>query len=178
MKKIILVPALLGVMGLGGVIAVAGGNIVGSANQANVLTKVEIEKKALDVVQGKITELEFENEGTKSYYEVEIVTSDAEYDLKLDAFTGDLLRKKKEPIIPTQTNTTNVKSDNVNDENTNHTNSNQSKQTITTTAPNVSSQPRVNDDGDDRYDDDRYEDDDDDQYDDDRYEDDDDHNDD
>ncbi|MCP1146144.1 PepSY domain-containing protein [Lysinibacillus endophyticus] len=96
MKKIILVPALLGVMGIGGLVALGDGNIIGSANSADILSKSEIEKKALKEVNGKITELEYEKEGLKSFYEVEVTTSDAEYDLLFDAQTGELLKKHKE----------------------------------------------------------------------------------
>mgnify|MGYP001196912262 CR=1 FL=1 len=96
MKKIILVPALLGVMSIGGLIAVGDGNIIGSANNSNILSKSEIEKKALKEVNGVITELEYEQKGLKSYYEVEVITRDAEYDLLFDAQTGKLLKKQKE----------------------------------------------------------------------------------
>lgn len=41
MKKIILVPALLGIMSIGGVIAVSGDNLVGSANSSKELTKMK-----------------------------------------------------------------------------------------------------------------------------------------
>jgi len=98
MKKIILVPALLGVMGIGGIIAVAGGEIVGSADTSKVLTKSQIEKKVLAEVDGKITEIDFDKEGLISLYEVEVVTSEAEYDLKFDAFTGELLKKKIDEV--------------------------------------------------------------------------------
>lgn len=96
MKKIILVPALLGVMGIGGAIAAVGGNLVGSADSSKQLSTSEIEKRALQVVDGTIKEIEFEKEGKRSYYEVDIVTDDFEYDLKFDAFTGELLKKKKD----------------------------------------------------------------------------------
>lgn len=96
MKKIILVPALLGVMGIGGVMAAVGGNLIGSADSSNLLSVSEIEKKAIQVVDGKIKDIELEKEGKKSYYEVDIVTDDFEYDLKFDAFTGELLKKKKD----------------------------------------------------------------------------------
>ncbi|MEK9199739.1 PepSY domain-containing protein [Ureibacillus sp. FSL E2-3493] len=174
MKKVILVPVLLGVMGIGGIIAVTGGNITGSAN-AEKLTTSEVEKKALAEVKGTIRDIEFETGVTRSYYEVEVITDDAEYDLKLDAFSGELLKKTKErldyddTIQNTQTNT---------NTNTNTTNSaKNSNVNASTKAPkqnnNVYDDNRYDDyydDLDDRYDDDlddRYDDDDDD----DRYDD-------
>lgn len=196
MRKVILVPALLGVMGIGGVIAVAGGNIVGSADSPKKLSASEIEKKALAEVNGTITDFEFEREGTRSYYEVEIITSNAEYDLKFDAFTGELLKKRKErlekdDIIKAsykQVLTNNTADANLNDNRDdsastkNSTVSQSSKATAGNESTNQKSavQPRVDDDyyDDDRYDDlddlydDLYDDDDDDF--DDRYDDDDD----
>ncbi|MCM3389416.1 PepSY domain-containing protein [Ureibacillus chungkukjangi] len=105
MKKIILVPALLGIMSIGGVIAVSGDNLVGSANSSKELTKNEIEKKALAEVDGKITEIELEKEGAALLYEVEIVTADAEHDLKFNALTGELLKKTKDDIKKSKPNT-------------------------------------------------------------------------
>ena len=106
MKKIVLVPALIGVMGIGGLIAVAGNNTFEAANIAEEpvksseqvrLSVEEIEKRALELVNGDgaiITDVEFESEGKWSHFEVEIVTKEAEYELKLDAFTGELLEKE------------------------------------------------------------------------------------
>lgn len=96
MKKIILVPALLGVMGIGAALAVSGGSLTGSANNQKVITLDVIEKKALAEVNGTIRDIEYEKVGTKNYYEVEVYTADAEYDLKFDAVTGELLKKKKD----------------------------------------------------------------------------------
>lgn len=96
MKKIILVPALLGVMGIGAALAVSGGNLTGSANNQKVITLDVIEKKALAEVNGTIRDIEYGKVGTKNYYEVEVFTADAEYDLKFDAVTGELLKKKKD----------------------------------------------------------------------------------
>ncbi|QCR33896.1 PepSY domain-containing protein [Lysinibacillus sp. SGAir0095] len=152
MKKIILVPALLGVMGIGGIIAVAGGNIVGSADTSVVLTKSQIEKKALAEIEGKITEIVFDKEGLLNVYEVEIVTADAEYDFKFDATSGELLKKRKD------------------DEYHDVKNSNTNASTNTNTESNSTIQE---DDGDDWYDDDQYDDDDDQDNLDDRYDDDD-----
>lgn len=95
MKKIILVPALLGVMGIGGFIAVTGGSLVGSASE---LTIDQIKEKALSEVNGTIREVELENEGSRKYYKIEVVTEDAEYDLKFDATTGELINKHKDDL--------------------------------------------------------------------------------
>lgn len=96
MKKAILVPAILGVMGIGGAIAVYGDQLIGSANNEKVLTLEQIEQKALAEVKGVIRDVEFDRNAITSYYDVEVVAVDAEYDLKFDAVTGNLLSKKKD----------------------------------------------------------------------------------
>lgn len=96
MKKMILVPALLGVMGIGGTLAIYGENLIGSANNEKLLTLEQIEKKALAEVKGQIRDIEFERNAVTSYYDVEVVTKDAEYDLKFDAVSGKLLFKTKD----------------------------------------------------------------------------------
>lgn len=95
MKKFIFVPALLGVMGIGGLIAVTGGNLVGLASE---LTIDQIKEKALNEVNGTIREVEVEHEGNRKYYEIEVVTEDAEYDLKIDATTGELIKRHKDDL--------------------------------------------------------------------------------
>ena len=189
MKKVVLVPTLLGVMGIGGFIAIVGGDLISSANSSEKLTVEQIEKKALQAVNGRITELEFEKEGTRSFYEVEVTTKDAEYDLKFDALTGELLKKDKDLLDlddrrdgdfddnPTSQNTI-VNSVMVDDQDdkqveqpvkTQSTTATQKTETQKSTNPTPTKVVVTYDD--DLYDDDRY---DDDLYDDDRYDDDDD----
>ncbi|CAM5217458.1 hypothetical protein UACE39S_03709 [Ureibacillus acetophenoni] len=185
MKKIILVPALLGVMGIGGIIVVAGGSLVGSASE---LTVEEIKEKALAEVNGTIREVEFEKEGSKTFYEIEIATEDAEYDLKFDASTGKLIKKhkddrddQKQVLVNGGVNQNNDNSDDSNNkEQTVPQISSSNKETIKTEQKQTVTSPTTNQgikqdddyDDDDRYDDDhRYEDDD-------RYDDDDDNDDD
>ncbi|MGE7114543.1 PepSY domain-containing protein [Lysinibacillus sp. NPDC047702] len=95
MKKIILIPAILGVLGVG---AVVGSTtlLTGNAEEKKVLTMQEIEKKALAVVNGTVADIEFDQNRYRSIYEVEVHTETEEHDLKFDAFTGKLLKQKKE----------------------------------------------------------------------------------
>ncbi|MGA3602208.1 PepSY domain-containing protein [Lysinibacillus agricola] len=95
MKKIILIPALVGVLGVGAAIG-STTLITGNAQEKKVLTMQEIEKKALKVVNGTVTDIEFDQNQYRSVYEVEVYTDTEEYDLKFDAYTGELLKQKKE----------------------------------------------------------------------------------
>lgn len=97
MKKIILIPALVGVLGIGAVIG-STSLLSGNAQENKVLTMQEIEKKALAVVNGTVTNIEFDKERTGDVYEVEITNATEEHDLKFDAYTGKLLSQKKEAL--------------------------------------------------------------------------------
>src|SRR5690606_16524706 len=54
---------------------------------------------------GTITELELDREGNNPYYEIEIVNEDhgTEYELKVDANTGEILKLKEKRIVPVET---------------------------------------------------------------------------
>ncbi|UZM99767.1 PepSY domain-containing protein [Lysinibacillus sp. MHQ-1] len=56
----------------------------------------KIEKKALAVVEGTVVDIELDQNNYRSVYEVEVHTDTDEYDLKFDAYTGKLLKQKKE----------------------------------------------------------------------------------
>ncbi|WP_369436309.1 PepSY domain-containing protein [Lysinibacillus fusiformis] len=94
-KKIIVIPALVATLGVGTVIG-ATTLLTGNAQEKKVLTMQEIEKKALAVVDGSVTDIEFDENRYRSIYEVEVYTETEEYDLKFDAYTGKLLNQKKE----------------------------------------------------------------------------------
>ena len=97
MKKIIIIPALVGVLGIG-IVASSTTLLTGSAKEQKLLTMQEIEKKALAIVKGTVTDIEFDREYTGDVYEVEIITATEEHDLKFDAYTGKLLKQKKEAL--------------------------------------------------------------------------------
>lgn len=91
MKKMMIVPALIGAVVMGSTFS-----SVNSAEAASKLSIEQIEKKALKIVKGTITDIEYENKGSRSYYEVEIVKGMYEYDLKFNPTTGALISKKRE----------------------------------------------------------------------------------
>ncbi|HWK22034.1 MAG TPA: PepSY domain-containing protein [Ureibacillus sp.] len=170
MKKVILVPALVGIMGIGGIIAVAGEDLISFAESSKLLTKSEIKTKALAEVNGTITEIEYEHERNKSYYEVEVMTNDAEYDLVLDAITGEILSKRKE-LIGHNIGARDNQSTQVSTVSSNQVKNQSTTQSSTIQNATTPVNARTEVEWDDRYDDDDYENDLDDRYDDDRYDD-------
>ena len=97
MKKIILIPALVGVLGVGAVMG-STSLLSGNAEANKALSVQEIEKKAIGIVNGTVKSVEFDKEYTGDVYEVEVITETEEHDLLFDAYTGKLLRQKKDVL--------------------------------------------------------------------------------
>ena len=99
MKKWIVIPALAGAVVLGGVTMAANASNTDKsevpASQDN-LTIEEAESKAVETVGGKVTKVEFERERSGDIYEVEVISDGIEYDLDIDAKTGEVLRTEKD----------------------------------------------------------------------------------
>ncbi|AJK89730.1 MULTISPECIES: PepSY domain-containing protein [Lysinibacillus] len=95
MKKIMMIPALVVTLGVGAAIG-STTLLSGSAQEKKILSMQEIEKKALAVVNGTVADIELDQNRYRSVYEVEVHADKEEYDLKFDAYTGKLLKQKKE----------------------------------------------------------------------------------
>ncbi|WP_029986958.1 PepSY domain-containing protein [Lysinibacillus fusiformis] len=95
MKKIMMIPALVVTLGVGAAIG-STTLLSGSAQEKKILSMQEIEKKALAVVDGTVADIELDQNRYRSVYEVEVHADTEEYDLKFDAYTGKLLKQKKE----------------------------------------------------------------------------------
>ena len=99
MKKWIVIPALAGAVVLGGVTMAANASNTDKnevpASQGN-LTIEEAESKAVETVGGKVTKVEFDRERSGDIYEVEVISDGVEYDLDIDAKTGEVLRTEKD----------------------------------------------------------------------------------
>ncbi|XHU90929.1 hypothetical protein GUY56_20700 [Lysinibacillus fusiformis] len=95
MKKIMMIPALVVTLGVGAAIG-STTLLSGSAQEKKILSMQEIEKKALAVVDGTVADIELDQNRYRSVYEVEVHADKDEYDLKFDAYTGKLLKQKKE----------------------------------------------------------------------------------
>lgn len=90
-----MIPALVVTLGVGAAIG-STTLLSGNAQENKVLTMQQIEKKALAIVDGTVADIEFDQNQFRSIYEVEVHTETAEHDLKFDAYTGKLLKQKKE----------------------------------------------------------------------------------
>ena len=100
-NKWMTVPIVVGAMVLGSVAIVAGANqnlnpvSENGTKKASILTIEEITEKALAKVDGTVTEVELERKLSGTVYEVEIKKDGYEYDLDLDAVTGDVIKNDK-----------------------------------------------------------------------------------
>ncbi|MGB5945299.1 PepSY domain-containing protein [Paenisporosarcina sp.] len=100
-NKWMTVPIVAGALVLGSVAMVAGANqnldqaSVNGKEKTSILTNEEITEKALAKVDGTVTEVELERKLSGSVYEVEIKKDGYEYDLDLDAVTGEVIKEDK-----------------------------------------------------------------------------------
>lgn len=98
MKKTIIALAITGSLAITGVVAVAAQN----SNKEDILSSKEISKIALSYVKGKVYKVELDHEKVGPVYEVDINGTKAAYELKLDAQTGELLKKSTKYMTSTQ----------------------------------------------------------------------------
>lgn len=114
MKKFIYIPVVAGALTFGGIVlantdANPAGTSETNSNSANVqnsnqqsnqkatkLTFDDASAKALEIVDGTITDIELERNMNRAYYEVDVTHEGYEYDLKFDANTGEVLEQKRE----------------------------------------------------------------------------------
>ncbi|KAA0955802.1 hypothetical protein FQ087_14530 [Sporosarcina sp. ANT_H38] len=96
MKKWMMIPALAGVLVIGGVAIVGNAGQSLAATPKGLLTMEEAKAIAIKSVGGTVTEIELDREISGDIYEVEIKSDGFEYDLDIDAKTGEVLRTDKD----------------------------------------------------------------------------------
>ena len=97
MKKKIMIGTLSAVFVLGGAFAVGASNnddgtkVEAKANNAKtILGYDEVKKIALQEVDGVVEEIELEREANTALYEVDIEKDNIDYDLHIDAYSGEI----------------------------------------------------------------------------------------
>lgn len=97
MKKWILIPAVAGVLAIGGV-AMAEDSAPSLAKQADKLISLQEAKKvATDKVKGgKVTEIELDKDDGRYHFDIDMKDGKYEYDLEVDAYTGKIIKFEKE----------------------------------------------------------------------------------
>jgi len=93
MKNKIFIPVLGGLIVTGGVFAAL---TINSDSASAELSKEEAFEKVQTQIPGEVVEWEFEKEGSKKVYEIEIKGTDRHYDLEVDADTGEVLKIEEE----------------------------------------------------------------------------------
>ena len=96
MKKKLLIGTLGAALVFGGAFAVGASNnddvstTNKTKNEKTFLSTDEVEKIALQEVDGVVEEIELEKESGKAVYEVDIEKDDIDYDLHIDAYSGEI----------------------------------------------------------------------------------------
>ena len=116
MKKLIYIPAAIGVLAFGGIVfANTDANPAPAPQQGTVTNNVEAQKtnaqtegqkefitfdevseKALAIANGTITDIELDTDDRRPHYEVDVYHDSYEYDIKFDAVTGEVLEQKRD----------------------------------------------------------------------------------
>lgn len=109
MKKLIYIPVAAGVLAFGGI--VLANSETPAANPAaktvtnevqklstpeEMLSFEEISAKALELANGRITDIELDKDDRRAHYEVDVDFEGYEYDFEFDAYTGEVLEHKRE----------------------------------------------------------------------------------
>lgn len=97
MKKWMLIPAVAGVLAIGGV-ALAEDTPTSVAKQADKMISLQEAKKvATDKVKGgTVTEIELDTDDGRYHFDVDLKDGKYEYDLEVDAYTGEIIKFEKE----------------------------------------------------------------------------------
>ncbi|WP_017795681.1 PepSY domain-containing protein [Oceanobacillus kimchii] len=67
-----------------------------SENQEPTLSSDDITSIVKEQYEGKITDFELDRDNNQSHYEVEVIHDDEEYDLEIDAETGEIIKENVE----------------------------------------------------------------------------------
>ncbi|MBD7985410.1 PepSY domain-containing protein [Sporosarcina sp. Sa2YVA2] len=91
MNKWMLIPAMAGVVAIGGV-AMASDSVPSSqVSSKQVISLKEAKELAAKKVGGVVTEIELERKGSAYYYEVDAIAKGIEYELKVDAISREVI---------------------------------------------------------------------------------------
>ncbi|MHA6260463.1 PepSY domain-containing protein [Sporosarcina sp. CAU 1771] len=96
MKKWMMIPALAGVVALGGVALVANADKADNWLTESYVSVQDVEKKAVEAVGGIVTDIELDSEDEGFIYEVDVQVDEIEYELDIDAVSGEVLRTKQD----------------------------------------------------------------------------------
>lgn len=111
MKKLIYIPVAAGVLAFGGIVlansetpaanpAAKTGTVTNEVQKLStpeeMLSFEEISAKALELANGRITDIELDKDDRRAHYEVDVDFEGYEYDFEFDAYTGEVLEHKRE----------------------------------------------------------------------------------
>lgn len=111
MKKLIYIPVAAGVLAFGGIVLAnsetpavnpssTSGTVTNEVQKPSateeMLSFEEISAKALELANGRITDIELDNDDRRAHYEVDVDFDGYEYDFEFDAYSGEVLEQKRE----------------------------------------------------------------------------------
>ena len=111
MKKLIYIPVAAGVLAFGGIVLANSetptanpssktetvtNEVQAAPADKKMLSFEEVSAKALELANGRITDIELDKDDRRAHYEVDVDFDGYEYDFEFDAYTGEVLEQKRE----------------------------------------------------------------------------------
>ncbi|MED3551370.1 PepSY domain-containing protein [Cytobacillus praedii] len=96
MKNKLLISGIAAALLVGGTVAVSAAKKEPVVNEGKMITAQEAEKIALTKAEGRVESVELENRFGQRYFDVDIENGNMDYDIHIDAYSGDVLKVKEQ----------------------------------------------------------------------------------
>ncbi|MGN7424747.1 PepSY domain-containing protein [Cytobacillus praedii] len=96
MKNKLLISGIAAALLVGGTVAVSAAKKEPVVSEAKMITAQEAEKIALTKAEGRVESVELENRFGQRYFDVDIENGNMDYDIHIDAYSGDVLKVKEQ----------------------------------------------------------------------------------
>ncbi|KOP83913.1 hypothetical protein AN957_07990 [Cytobacillus solani] len=96
MKNKLFISGIAAALLVGGTVAVSAAKKEPMVNEGKMITAQDAEKIALTKAEGKVESVELENRFGQRYFDVDIENGKIDYDIHIDAYSGDVLKVKEQ----------------------------------------------------------------------------------
>lgn len=96
MKNKLFISGIAAALLVGGTVAVSAAKKEPMVNEGKMITAQDAEKIALTKAEGKVESVELENRFGQRYFDVDIENGNKDYDIHIDAYSGDVLKVKEQ----------------------------------------------------------------------------------
>lgn len=90
--------AVAAIMGLTGSVLFGGADVSEAATKANYISAAKAKQIALKAVNGTVVEIDFDHDDRRPHYEIDIINTQEEVELEVDAVTGKVKITDRDPV--------------------------------------------------------------------------------